>query len=821
MRASLDWISDWVDLEGLSPQDIARRLTMAGLEVDAVEVRGTPCPDIVLVRIESVRPHPGAERLRLCTVTTGDATHEVVCGAPNADVGALVPWAQPGSVLPNGMDIQVAEIRGIASPGMLCSASELGLEDEVDGLLRLEKVAGLRPGMRLIDVPGLCAHVLEIGLTPNRADALSVVGLARELGVLCERTARHLEPRPLDALPSLGRAVTVEDAGRCDFYALASFENVQQHALPARLQWRLRHHGQRPIALAVDLTNLLLLEVGQPFHAFDADKVQGDVCIRQARAGEALDALDGNDYTLDPDDLVIADAQGPIALAGVMGGRRTEVDAETRNVLLECARFAPSGVRRAARRHGLHSESSHRFERGIDPAVTAVGVAAWADALNDVLREAGLPAHPGPKAITVVEAERAPAASILLHLAFPEKILGMAVPAARMRSILEGLGCQWKERDKTTVEVTPPTWRVDLSAPIDLVEEIARVVGYEAIPSALPPMTPGVRATRRSDAPKEQLRQPIHARTAWRRMQSVRSLMRASGLDETVHVALGDRARQSLFLEPNAPLVEILNPLTQDMDVLRASLLPGLLDTVAFNRRRNVERCGYFEIAQVASGVRDASGESIEPWTLSAVLWGAPAEGWHRADAYADGFELRAAVERALAVEGVALRASALSDEEAPEWTHPGMRAAWSCGDHKVGTVAAVHPDVLDRWELKGLVFAATLDLDACLKAAREMTPGLPWSRHLPRVRDLAIRIARDVSWRDIEDTIEALRLPEVRQIQLFDVYRGEHVASDEQSLAFRLHIQGADGTPDDAMLEAVQEKVLRALSEGFGATLR
>lgn len=825
MRASLDWIREWVKLDGLSAKEIAHKLTMAGLEVDAVHAHGVSSSKIIAVKILTIEPHPGADKLRLCVVDTGAEQVQVVCGAPTLEVGWIVPWAQPGSTLPNGVTLSVANIRGVESPGMLCSPTELGIDSDYDGLLRLDAFQDIELGQPIAELPALSDTIFELSLTPNRADALSIQGIARELGVLYERTARRAQPPEAnESIPNVDPKVIVEDSDACPYYSLTSYRDIQAQELPIELSYRFKTTGHREIAVPVDLTNLLLFEIGQPFHAFDADKVQGDVTVRRARDGEVLDALDDNDYTLRADDLVIADESGPIALAGVMGGRRTMVDRETRDILVECALFEPSTVRRSARYHGLHSDSSHRYERGIDPKMTLLGSDAYTELLQRVERRiSGSSTHVRkPDAFTAVGELNAVADEIELDLKFPQNIIGMQISADSIHRILERLGCSW-ELDEAAgkAKVRPPSWRVDLNTPIDLVEEIARIIGYDAIPASLPPFTPGLDLAPNEHAPHAQLRQPIQSRSSWGRLRSIRATMRAAGFDETVQLALADVERQSIFKPAEHELVQVANPLTRDLSVLRTSLLPGLLDTLAFNRRRNIERGAYFELASVATGHKDSGGESIEDWTLAAASWGSSLRGWHAGGSQTDAYELRAAVEQALGVEGIYPQIARIPDELAPAWSHPGLRAAWMHGGEPVGIVAAVHPDTLDLWDMDGLVYVASVKLTPFMQRERALSSGRVHGTQLPRTRDLAIQISREISWSQILDTINGLKIAEIHNIQLFDLYQGEHLRANEQSLAFRLHLVGEDATLDDSAIDAITGRVLEALIDNFGAVQR
>jgi phenylalanyl-tRNA synthetase beta chain len=635
MRISLDWLSEYVDLP--APEELARRLTAVGLEVEALERLGQGLEGVVAARILSSVKHPNAEKLSVTTVDAGDGSPlQIVCGARNYAVGDLVPLARVGAVLPGGARIESARLRGVESFGMLCSARELGIDAEASGLLILP--AGVAPGTPAARALGLDDVMLEVNVTPNRPDALSHLGIAREVAALLGRRARLPAARLAEAgAPAAGLArVRIEAPDRCARYAARVIEGVRIGPSPSWLSRRLEACGVRSISNVVDATNYVLLELGHPLHAFDLDRVAGaEIVVRTARPGEKLTTLDGKERALDPEDLLIADRDRGSALAGVMGGGDSEISGGTARVLLESAWFAPGSVRRTARRHGLKTEASFRFERGADPGMVIPAVDRCAGLIAELT---GGTVRPG-----VVDAHPRPARPVEVRLRWrrPGEILGMEISEEEARRALAGLG--FEERGGGADEATwvVPSWRVDVSIEEDLVEEVVRTRGYDAIPETLPAIA--------VETPAE----PAEARAVGR----VREALEAAGFAEAVNF--------SFVSEPDlAPLryhahadggqlplgISLKNPISADLAVMRTSLVPSLLRNAARNRAQRVDDLRLYEIARVYHPrTADAPGDepSAEGLRVAGVLLGRRAPvSWALASEAADFYDAKARRER-------------------------------------------------------------------------------------------------------------------------------------------------------------------------------
>ena len=814
MRVSRKWLQDFLPLSDVSAEEIAGLLTAAGTEVEGITCYGEGLHGALVVQVAACLPHPsGRAHLHVVEVDAGGGRRaSVVCGAPNVEVGALAVWARPGARLAGGVLVGAKELHGTPSEGVLCSALELGVGPDHEGILLLPPGSAC-PGQSFEEVEDWVDDVLELSITPNRPDLLSVYGVARELGVLLRRGVT--QP---DVLPLLGEVsashpwrVDVERQQDCPAYVLVCLGPLS--ALGGKpLAWRrrLERHGLRSVHPWVDATNLVLLGWGQPTHAFDAARVEGEVIeVRRAREGEELDGIDHERYTLSPQDLVIADRRGPIALAGVMGGERTEVSADTERVLLESALFAPALVRRSAKTHGLHTDASHRFERGVDPA----GVERAPRLIAELVGLRGQGVVLAGSRSHVPDAPR-----IAWRDDAVARTIGAAWPATEVLEVFERLGCRLEHTGEGHHDVMPPTWRADIVEAIDLVEEAARVFGFDRVPSALPPWTPGVERTRRSGAPVLQARQPLLSRKDLERLHLARTALRTLGYAETVHVALTDQRKLAPFAE-GRPLLRILQPLNQDLDCVRTSLLPGLMGSVAFNVRRRAPRVALFELAKVPGG-EQRDGESVEAWELALALCGDAGLGWHAHPRMSDAYELLGTLQALAAMIGVRLETRSVSAASRPSWLHPGVAAELCVGDAALGWLGMVHPDVAELWDLETPVYAATLGLSPWW-FEREGTSGDALQAPVGSLRDLAIVVPERLPWDAVAQAIEALAEPTLAFVQPFDVYAGEHVEPGMKSLALRFTYAAAERTLADAEVSATHRRVTDALLVALDARQR
>jgi len=802
MRVLLGWLKELVHVDA-GADEVARRLTMAGLEVEAVERLDAGLDRVVVGEIRSREGVPGTH-LSVCRVFDGTEELQVVCGAPNCDAGARVPLAKVGAVLPGGMEIRRAKLRGIESFGMLCSAKELGGAD-ASGLLHLP--ADSAPGEPVAKVLGRDDVALEVNVTPNRADALSHLGIARDLAALFGVPVR----RPETSVPDDGREVParidVEAPDGCGRYVGRVLEGVEIRPSPAWLQRRIEALGQRPINNVVDATNLVMLETGQPLHAFDLDRLAGArIRVRRAAEGEPFRTLDGKDHVLSAEDLVIADASRPVALAGVMGGEDSEVKPDTRRLLLESAYFAPSTVRRSARRHAVHSESSHRFERGVDAEGTRYAIDRLATV---ILQTAG-----GRPVGGAVDVQPRPwrRAQVALRRTRLNALLGTEVPWDDARRLLAGLGLVETRGDGESATYEIPGFRGDLTLEADLGEEVARLRGFETIPAR----APGGGGTDASEPPE-------HEAT-----ERVRAALAACGFDEAVNFAFV--AREDLArVDPDGAPIALRNPIAADQAVMRTTLVPGLLRSLGRNLRHGAPSVRLFETGRAY--LPPATPPSVpehdprfrvsdERARLALVAQGARARGWFAGKDALDFWDLKGAVEAVLEATGVA--DATVVHAPGGAWLHPRSATAVPREGTEWGRFGEIHPALADAWELPRTTLVGELDMEAILAAARivPVFKGVP--RFPATLRDVAVVVAESAQADDVRAEIRrADPAGLVEEALLFDVYRGTQVPEGRKNLAFSLRYRAPDRTLTDDEVGALHAAIVARLERTFGAALR
>jgi len=799
MRISLQWLAEYVDLSGVSAEEVARRLTAVGLEVEGLTRLDRGLTGVVAARILASERHPSAEKLSVTTVDPGDgAPLRVVCGARNYAVGDLVPLATVGAVLPGGHRIEKAKLRGIESFGMLCSARELGTDADQSGLLLLPRETV--PGTPIARVLGLDDVLLEVNVTPNRPDALSHLGIAREVAAFLGRPVRPPDPRLAEAgapAATLAR-VRIEAPERCARYAARVIEGVRIGPSPGWLARRLEACGVRSISNVVDATNYALLELGHPLHAFDLDKVAGaEIVVRTARPGEKLTTLDAKERTLDPEDLLICDRDRGSALAGVMGGGDSEISAGTSRVLLESAWFAPGGIRRTSRRHGLKTEACYRFERGADPGMVVPALDRCAALIAGL---SGGTVRPG-----VVDANPRPhqPAEVRLRWARPAELLGSPVAPEEARRILLGLGFAERASDAQGACFAVPSWRVDVSIEEDLVEELVRTQGYDRIPETLPAIA--------AASPGE----PLESRALGR----IREALEGAGFCEAVNfsfVSEPDLAPLRYDLtgkRPDGPqAIPLRNPISSDLAVMRTSLVPSLLRNAARNRAQRVEDLRLYEIARVyhprAPG--EAGDEpSAEGLRVAGAMGGRRAPlGWAAGGEAVDFYDAKAAVEALLEALGVA---GARWEAPGAGWLHPRHSARLAAADGSaLGSVGEIHPRVAQAFELPRGILAFELSCDALARAGSLA----PQHRAIPPfpavLRDLALVVEEGVQAEAVLAAIRAEAL--VEEADLFDVYRGAPLPAGRKSLAVAIRYRAADRTLTDAEADVAHGRIVERL---------
>ncbi|MFI5318062.1 MAG: phenylalanine--tRNA ligase subunit beta [Myxococcota bacterium] len=798
MRVALGWLAEFVDVPAVDA--LAERLTTAGIEIEGIERTG---PDLSAIRVGHVlarEKHPDADKLSLCRVDVGDGEPlEIVCGAPNVAAGQKVPVALVGVELPGGSRIKKSKIRGVVSNGMICSARELGLGDEHDGILVLDASAAV--GKPLTDVLRAGDVVLDFELTPNRGDWASMLGIAREVRALFGGELRLPPLAPAESgEPAASRiAVAVEDRAGCHRYAARIVRGVRIGPSPPWLAARLEAAGMRSVNNVVDVTNLVMLELGQPLHAFDLDRLKGrTVRVRAARAGEMLRTLDGQARVLEPSDLVIADDSGAIALAGVMGGADSEVHAGTTNLLLESAHFHPSRVRKTARRLGLHSEASYRFERSIDPD----GQARATDRAARLLVElAGGSVAPG-----VVEARGEPAlrgAEIALDPARVNRLLGTTLSPAEMVALLARVDVA-AERDGALLRCRPPRFRADLAIPADLIEEIARIHGYDAIPATLP------------GAQLSGITLPPRRAT----LDAVRASLVGAGLTELITFTCVDASEHDALRlpadDPRRACVRVVNPIHASQDTLRTQLAGAVLRSARGNLARQISALRIFELGRVFTPTRP--GElPREPLQAVALITASEPGVWDHAETPVF-FEAKGVAERLLAD---LAKPAVFAAGECEPFLHPAASGTLSVAGRTVVRLGELHPACAAAFEITVAAALVVVDVDA-LDALK--TPGPRYrevSKHPRVVRDLAVLLGREVPAGDVLEAIRKQAGGALTSASVFDRYEGKGVPDGKVSLAFRLVFQRTDRTLTEQEVAKTTERVVAALRQNFGGELR
>jgi phenylalanyl-tRNA synthetase beta chain len=788
MRISYRWLSEYVDVPPV--EELARRLTTVGLEVEAIERLGQGLAGVVAARIVASEKHPNAEKLSVTRVDLGRGEPlQVVCGAKNYQVGDVVPLATVGTTLPGGQKIERAKLRGVESSGMLCSARELGIEADASGLLILPRE--VTPGTPIAKALDLEDALLEVNVTPNRPDALSHLGIAREVAAALGTKVRPPRPALKEGGGPAADAVRVriEAPEKCHRYAARVVEGVRIGPSPGWLARRLEACGVRSISNVVDVTNFVLLELGHPLHAFDLDKVAGhEIVVRTARPGERLTTLDGKDRALEPDDLLIADRERGSALAGVMGGGDSEISAGTTRVLIESAWFAPGGVRRTSKRHGLKTEASYRFERGADQGMVIAALdrcaAMVAELAGGTVRAGVVDANPRPHRPS----------EVALRWDRPARVLGMEIPRDEARRVLSGLGFVERTADGQGARWEVPSWRQDVSIEEDLVEELVRSKGYDAIPETLPRLALATPAL------------PAEAQATAR----VRDALEAAGFSEAVNFSFVAPAELAAF-DPGARPVPLKNPISAELAVMRTSLVPSLLKNAAHDLRQRVDDVRVYEIART---YRPEPGPGDEParerGELAGVLLGRRSPvSWAAGGDPVDFYDAKAAVAGVLDALGVA---GVRWEAGGEPWQHPRVSARLAASDGApLGSVGELHPRVAAAFELPRGVLAFRLDLWALFERAALV----PQHRGIPRfpavLRDLAVVVDDAVRAAEVVDAVRAE--PLVEAATLFDVYTGAPIASGRKSLALAISYRAPERTLTDAEVDAAHGRIVERLA--------
>ena len=792
MIFSESWLREFVD-PGMATAELVETLTMAGLEVDGVTPAASQFSGIVVGRVESAEQHPDADKLSVCRVSDGTTEFQVVCGAPNVRVGLLVPFARVGAVLDGGdkpFKIKAAKLRGVESNGMLCSAEELGLAESSDGLLELPETLSLGADIRL--ALSLDDQLIELDLTPNRGDCLGMIGLAREVGVLARTQVNEIDYPTVKITTERKIPVATAALDECPKYLGRVIENINiATPSPYWLQERLRRSGLRSIDPVVDVTNLMLLELGHPMHAFDADKLHGTVTARLAKEGEKLTLLDDREVVLDSATLLIADDTQGLAMAGIMGGLSSSVTSQTKSIFLECAFFSQLAIAGKARGYGLHTDASHRYERGVDYALQARALERATALLLEIVG-----GDAGPVSIAIGNLPKT--RQVRLKFANVKRLLGVDVPQAESVDILTRLGFVEESSDAEGIVFTVPSFRFDVSIEADLIEEIARVFGYNNLPE-----TPGMTVQRLPKIP-ERIR-PVAA---------LKQRLVAEGYQEAINYSFIDPELVSSVC-PESQTVVLKNPISAEMSVMRPSILPGLLSTLSYNLNRQRERVRLFEEGLVFEKV---AGEIKQTRCLAGLIYGsAEPINWNQPKKPVDFYDIKGIVE-SLANKGEHAEPVEFVKSEHPAM-HSGQCAEVRFSGKCVGHLGAIHPRLQRQFGFASAAYLFELNTEALV--TRQLPAASVLSRYPEVSRDLAIVVGVDTAAGDIAASIRANAGSDLTELTTFDVYDGAGVGEGKKSIAFGLTWQHPSRTLSDEEISAIITNCIKVLESDFKAELR
>ena len=792
MNIPESWLRSLCD-PSLSGRALADRLTMAGIEVEAYEPVGPQFSGVVVAEVLAVEKHPNADKLTVCKVKAGKETLQVVCGAPNVRVGMKAPLARPGAKLP-GLEIGVSSLRGVESEGMLCSARELGLSADHSGLLELAKEA--RTGSDARSALHLDDHVFTLKLTPNRADCLSILGVAREVSALTKSRLQPVETKPVAAKSKARHPVKLSASEGCGRFAGRVIRGVDASArTPAWMRARLERAGQRSISALVDVTNYVMLELGRPLHVYDLDKLRGPIDVRWGRKGEKVVLLNEQEVEVDESVLCITDDSGVIGLGGIMGGEGTKADESTSNVFLESAFFYPDAIAGRARRYNFTSDAAHRFERGVDFANNVEGIERATRLIVDICR-----GEPGPTVDTVARLpKRKP---VTMRVARAQKVIGVPVPAKEMASAFTRLGFKFKAKAGNFV-VSPPSYRFDLEIEEDLIEEVARLYGFERI-GAHPPQV----AARM--LPVAEGKRSLHV---------LRERLAASDYREVINFSFVEPDWERDFAGEANP-IRLLNPIASHQSVMRTSLIGSLISNVRYNHARKVPRIRVFEAGRVF--LRDGSAQDgplsvgglRQPMRIAAAAYGpALAEQWDTPPRGVDFFDVKSDLER------LAAPLAARFEPAAHPAFHPGRSARVILDGAAAGWIGELHPRWQHKYELPQPPVLFEIDAEA-LQTVPLPRPRVPSDQPIV-VRDMALVFDLDTPVQAVLDAIEAEKPPIVQAVRLFSLYRGSGLPQNKKSLAFRVVMQDTERTLTDAEADAARGALVVLLGRKFSATLR
>lgn len=793
MKISENWLREWVNPAWETSQ-LVEELSLAGLEVDGAEAVAPTFSGVVVAKVLSVTKHPDADKLNVTQVDIGaDEPVQIVCGASNVVAGMKACCATVGAVLPGNFKIKKAKLRGVPSHGMLCGATELGLPDDgVDGLHVLAQDAPIGEDVRkYLDLDD---QVIDIDLTPNRADCLSVEGVARDIAAFADcPVTQPFSELSVEKHGDCDQSIQIVETSACPKYLGVMVSDFDTSATtPDWMVRRLNRSGIAPKSLSIDITNYVMLELGQPMHAFDADALTGTLTVRNANAGERLVTLDEKELELKEDTLVIADEAGPVALAGIMGGLTTSVTDKTQKLFFECAHFAPLAITGKARQYGLHTDSSHRFERGVDSQLPE---RALERALQLFVEYAGGTVS---NVVAAIDASQLPKPQeICLRYERIKKLLGLTLERQVIEAIFERLNFDIKLEENGWL-LTPPSYRFDIAIEADLIEEVGRVFGYNNLPN---------------DALVAPMRLP-HLPESLQEQMFIRKELVSRGYHEIITYSFVDDALQKT-LTPDAESVLLQNPISDDMKAMRTTLFPGLLQTLAYNQKRQQSRLKFFEMGLVFE--RQDNETQQTPMIGGAIVGSVNAPSWSGDDRAVDFFDLKGDVETLLSMSHVQ---DAVRFEPVQMTVfHPGQAAAIYHQDRCVGYLGQLHPGLAKTAGVSGKVYLFQLELNVIL---RQKIPAAEAISKFPEVqRDLAFVVADELPVQALLDALSTVESPWLQSIELFDIYRGQGIADDQKSIALTIKLQHPERTLQDEEVEALVQAYIAAATEKVDASLR
>lgn len=791
MKIAESWLREWVNPE-LSTDELGHQLTMLGHEVDGIEFEGAGIEDVVVAEVIECGKHPDADKLSVCKVSDGgNELIDIVCGAPNVRQGLRTPLARPGVKLPNGMKLRKAKIRGVVSNGMLCSAVEIGLGDESDGIMELP--ADAEVGQPLIELLSLPDAVIDLDLTPNRGDCFSVLGIARDVSALTGAELKDATVDPVAAsIDDVHPVELIEPAG-CPQFASRVIRGIDPTAKsPVWLVERLRRAGLRGISPVVDITNYVMLELGQPLHAYDAALLQGPIRPRLAQPGEKVTLLDEKEVELDTDTLIITDDSGPIGMAGIMGGLSTAVTDATTDVFFEAAFWPQDFMAGRARNYGMHTDASLRFERGVDPAGQGRAVERATELL---LAIAGGKA--GPLNVQSAAEHLPTRDEIVLRKSRLTQLLGVEIDADEVSRILESLQLQVQSTD-TGWSVVPPSHRFDIQYEVDLIEEVARIHGYDAIPETTLAAQSPLETVTESQIPMERAAATLIGRD----------------YQEIVTYSFIDPESDRKFSGQESALV-LSNPISSELSVMRASLWPGMVAAAAANTARQQERVRFFEASRSYHGTLEEHAEVVR---LAGLATGSVApEQWGQKPQNADFFDIKADVEAVLALTGNNNNVQFVTAEHPA--LQPGQTAEIVRDGEVIGVLGKLHPRLAKDYDLKKAVYLFELDAD---KALASTAPSVEAVSRFPAIRrDIAVVVDDKISAAELIDTVSEAAPKLIRDVRIFDIYKGERIEAGRKSVAIGLILQETSRTLTDEDADTAMAAAIAKLEDKFAAELR